>query len=172
LATSEQNSLQQRGWTFAEDLRTATRWVTLSNLLGAPEGQATLLHQLRPTELCAYNAFFPPEFLFRHIEGKIPNPSPGRAGRAINGISWADTAPNFVFSSRHPDFFQPVSAPQARASFTESPAKTVGTSASRTGSAFGRSAGRSFSQAPINVPHTGNDNIPFCFKRKGKRRRA
>src|SRR5208337_1599757 len=98
------------------------------------------------------------EFL-PYIESKY-RIRPGRAGRAISGISMGGYgALRFAFA--HPELFSAVSA-QSAALITESPQALD--SASQTGAPLAGVLGAVFGK-PINVPHW-NGNSPFVLAKQ------
>jgi S-formylglutathione hydrolase FrmB len=154
LGDNEQTLFNSGGWTLLDDLRKQHKMGDF--LIVAPEGRRSFYINSADGSV-RYSDFFLQEFL-PHIESKY-RVRPGRAGRAISGISMGGYgALRFAFA--HPELFSAVSA-QSAALITESPQALD--SASRTGAplagllaVFGK---------PINVPHW-NDNSPFLLAKR------
>jgi len=155
LGDNEQTLFNSGGWTLLDDLRKQHKMGDF--LIAAPEGKRSFYINSADGSV-RYNDFFLQEFL-PHIEGKYRT-RPGRAGRAISGISMGGYgALRFAFA--HPELFSAVSA-QSAALITESP-QTLD-SASQTGAPLGGVLGAVYG-TPINVPHW-NDNSPFILAKR------
>lgn len=155
LGDNEQTLFNSGGWTLLEDLRNQHKMGDF--LIVAPEGRRSFYINSADGSV-RYNDFFLQEFL-PHIEGKY-RVRPGRAGRAISGISMGGYGA-FRFGFAHPELFSTVSA-QSAALITESP-QTLD-SASRTGAPLAGVLAAVFGK-PINVPHW-NENSPFALAKK------
>ncbi len=150
LGDNEQTLFNSGGWTLLDDLRNQHKMGDF--LIVAPEGRRSFYINSADGSV-RYNDFFLQEFI-PQIESKY-RILPGRAGRAISGISMGGYgALRFAFA--HPELFSAVSA-QSAALITESP-QTLD-SASRAGAPLAGVLGAVFGK-PINVPHW-NDNSPF-----------
>jgi S-formylglutathione hydrolase FrmB len=164
LGDNEQTLFNSGGWTLLEDLRNQHKMGDF--LIVAPEGRRSFYINSADGTV-RYNDFFLQEFL-PHIEGKY-RIRPGRAGRAISGISMGGYgALRFAFA--HTELFSAVSA-QSAALITESP-QTLD-SASRMGAPLAGVLAAVFGK-PINAPHW-NDNSPFVLAKRnaaGLRRMA
>jgi S-formylglutathione hydrolase FrmB len=126
-------------------------------MIVAPEGKRSFYIDSADGSV-RYNEFFLQEFL-PQIESKY-RIKPGRAGRAISGISMGGYgALRFAFA--HPELFSAVSA-QSAALITESP-QTLD-SASRTGAPLGGVLAAVFGK-PIDARHW-NDNSPFVLAKR------
>ena len=155
LGDNEQTLFNSGGWTLLEDLRNQHKMGDF--MIVAPEGKRSFYIDSADGSV-RYNEFFLQEFL-PQIESKY-RIKPGRAGRAISGISMGGFgALRFAFA--HPELFSAVSA-QSAALITESP-QTLD-SASRTGAPLGSVLAAVFGK-PINVPHW-NDNSPFVLAKR------
>jgi S-formylglutathione hydrolase FrmB len=155
LGDNEQTLFNSGGWTLLDDLRNQHRMGDF--LIVAPEGRRSFYINSADGSV-RYSDFFLQEFL-PHIEGKY-RVRPGRAGRAISGISMGGYgALRFAFI--HPELFSAVSA-QSAALITESPQALD--SASRTGAPLAGVLAAVFGK-PINVPHW-NDNNPFVLAKR------
>jgi S-formylglutathione hydrolase FrmB len=155
LGDNEQTLFNGGGWTLLEDLRNQGKMGDF--LIVAPEGKRSFYINSADGSV-RYNDFFLQEFL-PHIESKY-RIRPGRAGRAISGISMGGYgALRFAFA--HPELFSAVSA-QSAALITESP-QTLD-SASRTGAPLAGVLAAVFGK-PLNVPHW-NENSPFVLARR------
>ena len=155
LGDNEQTLFNSGGWTLLEDLRNQHKMGDF--MIVAPEGKRSFYIDSADGSV-RYNEFFLQEFL-PQIESKY-RIKPGRAGRAISGISMGGYgALRFAFA--HPELFSAVSA-QSAALITESP-QTLD-SASRTGAPLGGVLAAVFGK-PIDVPHW-NDNSPFALAKK------
>ena len=155
LGDNEQTLFNSGGWTLLEDLRNQHKMGDF--MIVAPEGKRSFYID-SADGFVRYNEFFLQEFL-PQIESKYCI-KPGRAGRAISGISMGGYgALRFAFA--HPELFSAVSA-QSAALITESP-QTLD-SASRTGAPLGGVLAADFGK-PIDVPHW-NDNSPFVLAKR------
>jgi S-formylglutathione hydrolase FrmB len=155
LGDNEQTLFNSGGWTLLEDLRNQHKMGDF--LIVAPEGRRSFYINSADGSV-RYNDFLLQEFI-PQIESKY-RILPGRAGRAISGISMGGYgALRFAFA--HPELFSAVSA-QSAALITESP-QTLD-SASRAGAPLAGVLGAVFGK-PINVPHW-NDNSPFVLAKK------
>jgi S-formylglutathione hydrolase FrmB len=155
LGDNEQTLFNSGGWTLLDDLRNQHKMGNF--LIVAPEGRRSFYINSADGSV-RYSDFFLQEFL-PHIESKY-RVRPGRAGRAISGISMGGYgALRFAFV--HPELFSAVSA-QSAALITESP--QVLDSASRTGAPLAGVLAAVFGK-PINVPHW-NDNSPFVLAKR------
>lgn len=155
LGDNEQTLFNSGGWTLLEDLRNQHKMGDF--MIVAPEGKRSFYID-SADGFVRYNEFFLQEFL-PQIESKY-RIKPGRAGRAISGISMGGYgALRFAFA--HPELFSAVSA-QSAALITESP-QTLD-SASRTGAPLGGVLAAVFGK-PIDVPHW-NDNSPFVLAKR------
>jgi len=155
LGDNERTLFNSGGWTLLDDLR--NRHEMGDFLIVAPEGRRSFYINSADGSVC-YNDFFLREFL-PHIAGKY-RIRPGRAGRAISGISMGGYgALRFAFA--HPELFSAVSA-QSAALITESPQALD--SASQTGAPLAGVLGAVFG-TPINVPHW-NANSPFVLAKR------
>jgi S-formylglutathione hydrolase FrmB len=152
LGDNEQTLFNTGGWTLLDDLRKQHKMGDF--LIVTPEGRRGFYINSADGSV-RYNDFFLQEFL-PHIETKY-RVRPGRAGRAISGISMGGYgALRFAFA--HPELFSAASA-QSAALITESPQALD--SASRTGTPLAGVLGAVFGK-PINVPHW-NGNSPFSL---------
>jgi S-formylglutathione hydrolase FrmB len=155
LGDNEQTLFNSGGWTLLEDLRNQHKMGDF--LIVAPEGRRSFYIN-SADGMVRYNDFFLQEFL-PHIEHKY-RIRPGRAGRAISGISMGGYgALRFAFA--HPELFSSVSA-QSAALIIESP-QTLD-SASRSGAPLAGVLAAVFGK-PTNVPHW-NENSPFVLAKK------
>jgi S-formylglutathione hydrolase FrmB len=155
LGDNEQTLFNSGGWTLLEDLRNQGKMGDF--LIVAPEGRRSFYINSADGSV-RYNDFFLQEFL-PHIESKY-RIRPGRAGRAISGISMGGYgALRFAFA--HPELFSAVSA-QSAALITESP-QTLD-SASQAGAPLAGVLAAVFGK-PINVSHW-NDNSPFVLAKR------
>src|ERR1700687_5308267 len=155
LGDNEQTLFNSGGWTLLDDLRNQHKMGDF--LIVAPEGRRSFYINSADGSV-RYNDFFLQEFL-PHVESKYQI-RPGRAGRAISGISMGGYgALRFAFA--HPELFSAVSA-QSAALIMESP-QTLD-SVSRTGAPLAGVLAAVFGK-PINVPHW-NENSPFVLAKK------
>ena len=152
LGDNEQTLFNGGGWSLFDDLRKQHKMGDF--LIVTPEGRRSFYINSADGSV-RYSDFFLQEFL-PHIEGKY-RILPGRAGRAISGISMGGYgALRFAFA--HPESFSAVSA-QSAALITESPQALD--SASQTGAPLAGLLGAVFGK-PINVAHW-NENSPFVL---------
>jgi len=155
LGDNEQTLFNSGGWTLLEDLRNQHKMGDF--LIVAPEGRRSFYINSADGSV-RYNDFLLQEFI-PQIESKY-RVLPGRAGRAISGISMGGYgALRFAFA--HPELFSAVSA-QSAALITESP-QTLD-SASRAGAPLAGVLGAVFGK-PIDPPHW-NDNSPFVLAKR------
>lgn len=114
LGDNEQTLFNSGGWTLFDDLRKQHKMGDF--LIAAPDGRRSFYINSADGSF-RYSDFFLQEFL-PHIEGKY-RVHPGRAGRAISGISMGGYgALRFAFAK--PELFSAVSA-QSAALMTASP---------------------------------------------------
>ena len=114
LGDNEQTLFNSGGWTLLDDLRNQHKMGDF--LIVAPEGRRSFYINSADGSV-RYSDFFLQEFM-PQIESKY-RIRPGRAGRAISGISMGGYgALRFAFA--HPELFSAVSA-QSAALITESP---------------------------------------------------
>jgi len=157
LGDNEQTLFNTGGWTLIEDLRQQHKIGDF--LVVAPEGRSSFyINSADGRE--RYSDFFLRE-LIPSIEKKY-RVAPGRAGRAISGISMGGYgALRFAFA--YPERFSAVSA-QSAALILDSPGEI--NSASRSGSPVVRALSLVFGN-PIDVEHwTAND--PFVLVKKNR----
>jgi S-formylglutathione hydrolase FrmB len=155
LGDNEQTLFNSGGWTLLDDLRNQHKMSDF--LIVAPEGRRSFYINSADGAM-RYSDFFLQEFL-PYIESKY-RIRPGRAGRAISGISMGGYgAVRFAFA--HPELFSAVSA-QSAALITESPQALD--AASRTGAPLGGVLAAVFGK-PISVAHW-NDNSPFVLAKR------
>jgi len=155
LGDNEQTLFNSGGWTLLDDLRNQHKMGNF--LIAAPEGRRSFYINSVDGSV-RYNDFFLLEFI-PHIETKY-RIRPGRAGRAISGISMGGYgALRFAFA--HPELFSAVSA-QSAALITETPQMLD--SASQTGAPLPGVLAAVFGK-PIDVPHW-NDNSPLVLAKR------
>jgi S-formylglutathione hydrolase FrmB len=155
LGDNERTLFNSGGWTLLDDLRNQHKMGDF--LIVAPEGRRSFYINSADSSV-RYNDFFLQEFLPR-IESKY-RIRPGRAGRAISGISMGGYgALRFAFA--HPELFSAVSA-QSAALITESPQALD--SASQAGAPLAGVLSAVFGN-PIKVPHW-NENSPFVLAKR------
>lgn len=155
LGDNEQTLFNSGGWTLLDDLRNQHKMGDF--LIVAPEGRRSFYINSSDGSV-RYSDFFLQEFL-PHIEKKYRT-RPGRAGRAISGISMGGYgALRFAFA--HPELFSAVSA-QSAALITESP-QTLN-AASNTGMPLTGVLSPVFGK-PINVLHW-SANSPFVLAKR------
>jgi S-formylglutathione hydrolase FrmB len=155
LGDNEQTLFNSGGWTLLDDLRKQHKIGDF--LIVAPEGRRSFYINSADGSI-RYSDFFLQEFM-PHIE-KTYRIRPGRAGRAISGISMGGYgALRFAFA--YPELFSAVSA-QSAALITESPQELD--AASRFGTPLTAVLAAPFGK-PINVAHW-NDNNPFVLATK------
>jgi S-formylglutathione hydrolase FrmB len=155
LGDNERTLFNSGGWTLLDDLRNQHKMGDF--LIVAPEGRRSFYINSADGSV-RYNDFFLQEFL-PQVESKY-RIRPGRAGRAISGISMGGYgALRFAFA--HPELVSAVSA-QSAALITESPQALD--SASQTGAPLAGVLGGVFGN-PIRVPHW-NENSPFVLAKR------
>ncbi len=156
LGDNEQTLFNSGGWTLLDDLRNQHKMGDF--LIVAPEGRRSFYINSADGSV-RYSDFFLQEFM-PHIEGKY-RILPGRAGRAISGISMGGYgALRFAFA--HPELFSAVSA-QSAALITESPQDT------RLRIADGRTSGRGCwrrSSASPSTWRTGMKTVRSFWRRR------
>jgi putative tributyrin esterase len=159
LGDNEQTLFNTGGWTLLDDLRRHGKMGDF--LIVAPDGRRSFYVNSADGSV-RYSDFFLREFM-PQIEHKY-RIRPGRAGRAISGVSMGGYgALRFAFAE--PDLFSAVSA-QAAALITQSPAELDAASSSGAqligvlGPVFGRPI-----SAPANARHWA-DNNPFLLARR------
>jgi S-formylglutathione hydrolase FrmB len=155
LGDNEQTLFNSGGWTVLDDLRNQKKMGDF--LIVAPEGRRSFYINSADGSVL-YGDFLVQEFLpqIEHTYRILP----GRAGRAISGISMGGYgALRLAFA--HPELFLAVSA-QSAALITESPQELD--AASRTGTPLAGVLGAVFGN-PIEVAHW-NENSPFVLARK------
>jgi len=155
LGDNEQTLFNSGGWTLVDDLRNHHKMGDF--LIVAPEGRRSFYINSADGSV-RYGDFFLQEFL-PHIDSTY-RILPGRAGRAISGISMGGYGA-LRFALARPDLFSAVSA-QSAALITESPKELD--AASRTGAPLAGVLGAVFGK-PIDVPHW-NENSPFLLAKK------
>ena len=152
LGDNEQTLFKSGGWTTLDDLRKQHKLGDF--LIVAPEGRRSFYINSADGSV-RYSDFFLQEFL-PHIAGKYRT-RPGRAGRAISGISMGGYgALRFAFAN--PELFSAVSA-QSAALMTETPQELD--AASRSGSPLIGVLGPAFG-SPIDLAHWSRNN-PFAL---------
>jgi S-formylglutathione hydrolase FrmB len=155
LGDNEQTLFNSGGWTLLDDLRNQHKLTDF--LIAAPEGRSSFYINSADGSV-RYSDFFLQEFM-PHIE-KSYRVRPGRAGRAISGISMGGYgALRFAFA--HPELFSAVSA-QSAALITESPQELD--AALRSGSPLAAVLAPVFGR-PINIAHW-EENSPFVLAKK------
>jgi len=155
LGDNEQTLFNSGGWTLLDDLRNQHKMGDF--LIVAPEGRRSFYINSADGSV-RYNDFFLREFL-PHVEAKY-RVQPGRAGRAISGISMGGYgALRFAFA--HPELFSAVSA-QSAALIPESPQELD--AAARAGAPLAGVLGAVFGK-PIRVTHW-NENSPFVLAKR------
>lgn len=155
LGDNEQTLFHSGGWTLLDDLRKQHKMGDF--LIVAPEGKRSFYINSADGSV-RYGDFLLQEFM-PFIERKY-RIRPGRAGRAISGISMGGYgALRMAFA--HPELFSAVSA-QSAALITESPQQLD--SAERAGAPLGGFLSAVFGK-PINVPHW-NANNPFVLAKR------
>jgi S-formylglutathione hydrolase FrmB len=155
LGDNEQTLFNSGGWTLLDDLRNQHKLGDF--LIVAPEGRRSFYINSADSSV-RYSDFFLQEFM-PHIE-RAYRILPGRAGRAISGISMGGYgALRFAFA--HPESFSAVSA-QSAALITESPqALNV---ASQSGAPLAAVLASVFGR-PISVEHWNDNNIFLLAKK-------
>jgi len=155
LGDNEQTLFNSGGWTLLEDLRNQHKMGDF--LIVSPEGRRSFYINSADGSV-RYGDFLVQEFL-PYIESKF-RIRPGRAGRAISGISMGGYgALRLAFA--HPELFSAASA-QSAALITESPQALD--AASRTGAPLAGVLGAVFGK-PINALHW-NENSPFVLAKR------
>ncbi len=157
LGQNEQTLINTGGWNLIEDLRQQHKIGDF--LMAAPEGMRSFYINSADGSV-RYSEFFLREFM-PYIESKY-RIRPGRAGRAITGVSMGGYgALRFAFA--HPELFSSVSA-QSAALMTESPQELD--AAGRSGAPIGKLLGTVFGQ-PIDVAHW-KENSPFVLAKRNQ----
>ncbi len=155
LGDNEQTLFNTGGWTLLDDLRKQHKMGDF--LIVAPEGRRSFYINSADGSV-RYSDFFLQEFI-PQIESKY-RIRPGRAGRAISGVSMGGYgALRFAFA--RPDLFSAVSA-QSAALITEAPQQLD--AASRSGTSLTGVLGPVFGR-PIQPRHW-EENSPFVLARK------
>jgi S-formylglutathione hydrolase FrmB len=155
LGDNEQTLFNSGGWTMLDDLRNQHKMGDF--LIVAPDGRRSFYINSADGKV-RYSDFFLQEFM-PQIEAKY-RIRPGRAGRAISGVSMGGYgALRFAFA--YPQLFSAVSA-QSAALITESPQKL--NAATETGIPVLGVLGPVFGK-PIDPAHW-NENSPFVLARK------
>ena len=155
LGDNEQTLFNNGGWTLLDELRKQHKMGDF--LIVAPEGRRSFYINSADGSVL-YSDFFIQEFL-PYIEGKY-RIKPGRAGRAIGGISMGGYgALRFAFA--HPELFSAASA-QSAALMAESPQELD--AASQTGAPLLSVLTPVFGK-PIDVRHW-NENSPFTLAKR------
>lgn len=155
LGDNEQTLFNSGGWTMLDDLRNEHKMGDF--LIVAPDGRRSFYVNSADGKV-RYSDFFLQEFV-PQIEAKY-RIRPGRAGRAISGVSMGGYgALRFAFA--YPQLFSAVSA-QSAALITESPQKL--NAATQTGIPVLGVLGPVFGK-PIDPAHW-NENSPFVLAKK------
>ena len=155
LGDNEQTLFNSGGWTLLDDLRNQHKLGDF--LIVAPEGRRSFYINSADSSV-RYSDFFLQEFM-PHIE-RAYRILPGRAGRAISGISMGGYgALRFAFA--HPELFSAVSA-QSAALITESPQAL--NMASQSGAPLAAVLASVFGR-PISVEHWNDNNIFLLAKK-------
>jgi S-formylglutathione hydrolase FrmB len=155
LGDNEQTLFNSGGWTLLDDLRNQHKLGDF--LIVAPEGRRSFYINSADGSV-RYSDFFLQEFM-PHIE-RAYRILPGRAGRAISGISMGGYGALRV-AFAHPELFSAVSA-QSAALITESPqALNV---ASQSGAPLAAVLASVFGR-PISVEHWKDNNIFLLAKK-------
>src|SRR5579864_687092 len=155
LGDNERTLFNSGGWTLLDDLRQQHKIGEF--LIAAPEAGRTFYINSADGSV-RYSDFFLQEFV-PQIETRY-RIRPGRAGRAISGISMGGYgALRFAFA--HSELFSAASA-QSAALITESPQALD--SASQTGAPLAGVLGAVFG-SPIKVAHW-NENSPFVLAKR------
>src|SRR5271156_6530016 len=155
LGDNEQTLFNSGGWTLIDDLRNQHKMGDF--LIVAPEGRRSFYINSADGSVL-YSDFLLQEFL-PQIEGKY-RIRPGRAGRAISGISMGGYGALRV-AFAHPELFSAVSA-QSAALITETPQQLD--AAMRAGAPLAAVLAAVFGK-PISVSHW-NENNPFLLAKK------
>jgi putative tributyrin esterase len=157
LGDNEQTLFNSGGWTLLDDLRHQHKMGDF--LIAAPEGRRSFYINSADGSV-RYSDFFLQEFL-PYIE-RAYRIRPGRAGRAVSGVSMGGYgALRFAFA--HPELFSAVSA-QSAALITESPQQLD--AAAQSGSPLGGVLGGPFGK-PIDAAHW-NNNSPFVLAKRNR----
>ena len=157
LGDNEQTLFNGGGWTLLDDLRNQHKLGDF--LIVAPEGRRSFYINSADGSV-RYSDFFLQEFM-PHIE-RAYRIRPGRAGRAVGGISMGGYgALRFAFA--HPELFSAVSA-QSAALITQSPQALD--MASQSGAPLAALLTPVFGQ-PINVEHWRENDIFLLAKKNG-----
>ena len=157
LGDNEQTLFNSGGWTLLDDLRHQQKMGDF--LIVAPDGRRSFYINSADGSVL-YSDFFLKEFM-PHIEHKY-SVRPGRAGRAISGISMGGYgALRFAFA--HPELFSAVSA-QSAALIAESPHELD--NAGKAGVPLLSVLGPVFGK-PINVAHW-NENNPLLLAKRNE----
>lgn len=155
LGDNEQTLFNSGGWTLLDDLRRRGKMGDF--LIVAPEARRTFYVNSADGAVL-YNDFFLREFI-PHIEHRY-RVAPGRANRAISGISMGGYgALRFAFA--YPEMFSAVSA-QSAALITATPGELD--TAEGAGAPLGKVTSAVFGR-PIDVAHW-NENSPLVLARK------
>jgi S-formylglutathione hydrolase FrmB len=155
LGDNERTLFNSGGWTLLDDLRNQHKMGDF--LIVAPEGKRSFYINSAGGSF-RYSDFFLQEFL-PHIESKY-RIRPGRAGRAISGISMGGYgALRFAFA--HPELFSAVSA-QSAALITQTPQELEATA--KMGAPLAGVLGPAFGM-PIDVAHWNTNNPLLLAKR-------
>jgi S-formylglutathione hydrolase FrmB len=155
LGDNEQTLFNSGGWTLLDDLRSKHKMGDF--LIVAPEGRRGFYVNSADGSV-RYSDFFLEEFI-PYIEGKY-RIRPGRAGRAVSGISMGGYGA-LRFGFAHPELFSAVSA-QSAALITDSPQQLD--SASQAGLPILSVLGPVFGK-PIDTAHW-NANNPLLLAKK------
>jgi S-formylglutathione hydrolase FrmB len=155
LGDNEQTLFNSGGWTMLDDLRNQHKMGDF--LIVAPDGRRSFYVNSADGTV-RYSDFFLQEFM-PQIEAKY-HIRPGRAGRAVSGVSMGGYgALRFAFA--HPELFSAVSA-QSAALITESPQQLD--AATQTGVPVLSVLGPVFGK-PIDAAHW-TENSPFVLAKK------
>lgn len=157
LGDNEQTLFNSGGWTLLDDLRKQHKMGEF--LIVAPEGRRSFYINSADGSF-RYNDFFLQEFL-PHVEGKY-RIRPGRAGRAISGISMGGYGA-FRFAFAHPELFSAVSA-QSAALMTETPKQID--NAAHAGLALAGVLGAVFGK-PIDAAHWNANSVFLLAQKNG-----
>src|SRR5579863_5821652 len=157
LGDNERTLFNSGGWTVLDDLRKQQKMGDF--LIVAPEGRRSFYINSADGSV-RYSDFLLQEFMPK-VESQY-RVRPGRAGRAISGISMGGYgALRFAFA--RPELFSAVSA-QSAALITESPQELD--TASRSGSPLGKMLAAVFG-SPVEVAHW-KENSPFILAGKNQ----
>ena len=159
LGQNEQTLFNTGGWNLIEDLRQQHKIGDF--LMVAPEGMRSFYVNSADGSV-RYSDFFLREFM-PYVESKY-SIRPGRAGRAITGVSMGGYgALRFAFA--HPELFSAVSA-QSAALMTASAQEMD--AAEDSGAPIAKLLGTVFGQ-PVDVTHW-KENSPFVLAKKNEAR--